>query len=254
LNWSQIASALPDGELRDAMWEALHRSAGGPPPQLRSFRQHRIQAMRSLMQDGRPWPPPAGLGGSVVGLVRALDRDAGRHRYALGSFPPGELVGELGAACAEPGEGRVPLWTEPGGVSTDGYGPRWSPASRRGRARWALAPLGWPGGLGAVERLGAVLGRLRRLPSLAARRAEPIPRDGDPDAYLHPHPGPNKTVLWSGVHPITGDQLLASSWDEPNALGYEQITPLGYLEAIAPVTRRLGTARPRVPWASRFGQ
>ncbi len=61
-------------------------------------------------------------------------------------------------------------------------------------------------------------------------------------------------VLWSAIHPVSGDQLLSLDQQEAEELGYGRSTPLGAVAASAPVTGRLGTGRPHIPWASRFGQ
>src|SRR5438270_7061836 len=77
---------------------------------LRSLRDHSLAGTLSLMLDGRPYPSP-GEDDGAIGLVRALDLRAGRHGYAAGRVPPGQLAGELGALHAEPVADSVPLWS-----------------------------------------------------------------------------------------------------------------------------------------------
>jgi hypothetical protein len=72
--------------------------------------------------------------------------------------------------------------------------------------------------------------------------------------HLHTEEGDGRIPLWAGTHPVTGDQLLTGNRWEAVDLGYGEPTLLGFLEPSAPVTGSLGTARPRLPWASRFGQ
>ncbi|MDX6692311.1 MAG: hypothetical protein QOG15_3768 [Solirubrobacteraceae bacterium] len=52
---------------------------------------------------------------------------------------------------------------------------------------------------------------------------------------------------------VNGDQLLTSDPREASDLGYHDVTLLGHLVGEAPVTGALGTIRPRIEWASRFG-
>ena len=80
------------------------------------------------------------------------------------------------------------------------------------------------------------------------------PPSGAPVGYLHRDAGGGRVPLLSAIHPITGDQLLTTNRWEATDLGYGEPTLLGHLEPSAPVTGRLGTGRPRLPWASRFGQ
>ncbi len=77
---------------------------------------------------------------------------------------------------------------------------------------------------------------------------------GPPLGYLHRRAGPGRVPLFDAIHPITGDQLLSTHRWEAVDLGYGEPALIGYIGAEAPVTGALGTSRPWLPWASRFGQ
>jgi hypothetical protein len=47
---------------------------------------------------------------------------------------------------------------------------------------------------------------------------------------VYDSPGPGRCPLWSGVHPGSGEQLLALDRSELTDAGYEDPTLLGYLE------------------------
>ena len=49
------------------------------------------------------------------------------------------------------------------------------------------------------------------------------------------------------------DQFLTHHPIEATDLGYRDVAALGYIEAAAPFTGRLGGRRGAIPWASRFG-
>ena len=72
--------------------------------------------------------------------------------------------------------------------------------------------------------------------------------------YLYTAAGDERLPLLSAIHPVTHDQLLTTNRWEAIDLGYGEPELLGYLEADAPVTGRLGVRRPHTPWAARFGQ
>lgn len=190
---------------------------------------------------------------SSIGLVRMLDRRRWRHMYAVGQVPPGELVGELGSLHREPGTGRIPVWLTDGQVLTPDS--RSAPPSTDliTRLRWVVAPLRWrpsPAGLG--RRLATVAQRSvrawRRAPAAASEPALA------PAGYLETDAWPGALALYDARHPVTGDQLLTSHPWEAVDLGYGHPALLGYLVPFAPMTGSVGTHRPLLPWASRFGQ
>jgi hypothetical protein len=260
-DWAEATRALdPErhGELREAILERLRQpptpSDAPLPESTPGFRRRNAAVQIALLREGRPWPPPAGEP-TAVGLVRAVDARHRRHVYGAGSIPAGELVGELGSMPARGGDGLVPLRMTPEGyvVAGDRPPPAGPRAPRAARLRWALAPLAWrgdPSGPGARVRAA-----LLRSATLAAGRAPAASAPaGGPLGHLHPDDAPGRLALHSAIHPHTGDQLLTTDRWEAVDLGYGEPVLLGYLDADAPVTGRLGTARPHLPLASRFGR
>jgi glycosyltransferase involved in cell wall biosynthesis/GT2 family glycosyltransferase len=201
-------------------------------------------------------PPHADVALGLVGLVRAIDLRARRHRYAVGRLPDGRLVGELGALLREPLGDCEPLWIgSDGWVSTAGRPSRNGRPAFRKALRWTGAPLTWSGFSSPGPKLRASARRsyesLRALSSLSASGAPP---SGDPAGYLLRSPGRRSVPLYAGVHPVTGDQLLCTSEAEARNCGYQHVDLLGHLVAGAPVTGRLGVdGGVGIPWASRFG-
>jgi D-inositol-3-phosphate glycosyltransferase len=191
-----------------------------------------------------------------LGLLRALDHDSRRHRYAVGRFPPGELVGELGSCHSRPAPGSVPLWLIEEGryLVTDEYRPVLRRPGLRKAARWVMAPATWSGLEPVPARIRSVLARAaearRRI------REQPLPvlgPVGRPSGYLDPVGDEDSVPLYAGVHPITDDQLLSPDQWELVHLGYVDIALLGFLTPVAPVTGRISSKRPPLPWASRYG-
>jgi colanic acid/amylovoran biosynthesis protein len=250
-----------DPELRKTILDILASPMWTyPGPPMRSdtpgFRHRDGARVVSIVRDGLPWPPAApNAAPPGLGLVRAIDRAAGRHVYGVGRVPPGELVGELGALPRDQTEGLEPLYVTSSGhfvtertVSAPASSARELPSA----ARWVAAPLGWRGsGIAARTRVraaaerGARVLRRRRTPSGA-----PLARV----ASIHVHPTPVRLPLFSAVHPVTGDQLLTTDRLEAADLGYGDAELLGYLDPSAPVTGRLGTERRDVPWGSHLGR
>ena len=184
-------------------------------------------------------------------MVQKLDVVLGQHLLV-----PGQFVGELGAAADAPPPDPVAVW-----LSADGrrLETERAPAPARPRAarlaRWTLAPLTWrDSGLAMSGRARAAAWRARRL--LGGRRAVGpwAAPTRDAPAYLHRDSREDRLALYASVHPVTGDQLLSTSEWEGSDMGYVETVRLGYVDAVAPVTGRLGTGRPRLPWASRLGQ
>jgi hypothetical protein len=83
---------------------------------------------------------------------------------------------------------------------------------------------------------------------LPARRIRYGERPERASGSLHAEPGPSRVPLWSAVHPIRADQLLADSREEIEAAGYAEPVLLGYLAARAPLTGRLGSWDVPIPW------
>src|SRR5205823_3577510 len=106
---------------------------------------------------------------------------------------------------------------------------------------------------GLRERARGAAERLRTLVRSSGADGSSGPA-GAPVGHLHRHAADGRLPLMSAIHPVTGDQLLTTNRWEAVDLGYGDPELLGYLEAEAPVTGRLGIERPHTPWAARFGQ
>lgn len=196
-------------------------------------------------------PTSAGL----VGLVRAVRNDRRGHVYGLGELPPEAApVGELGALLAEPADDTVAVWqTDDGRLVTDEVDAVGSRPPRSARRAWALAPLGFdelPSGM-RYRMLG---GRLRRLARRSwSKRLKPGIRGETPVGYLYRESDLGRRALYSSLHPITGDQLLSTSSQLADELGYEHNARLGYLVMTAPVTGSLRMAPATMAWTNTFG-
>jgi hypothetical protein len=244
------AADARDEDLATAVQQALHREAersrlatwGEFPASFTARHSNRVLTLvregpvSEEELEGRSFPV------ARIGLVRALDRRSRRHVYSAGGWPEGEIVAELGALLPRE-TGEVPLWIgADGSVGTDRYLPPAPPLGPRTRARHLLAPLRRRD---CEESLGR---RLRD--AVRPRRPQPEPGEvGLPVGSLHDQAGAGRVALWSGVHPVIGDQLLASSREEIEAAGYAGATLLGYLTARAPLTGRLGPWGVAIPWA-----
>jgi hypothetical protein len=268
--WAEVCRVLPaDGEVGEIRNRVLLRLADRGvwvDPSDRKpeypFRYHHALTYIGLARDGRPSPPLAGADGTrpplpgwagSLGLVRTLDPVGARHLYGVGSVPAGRLVGELGSMLDQPGPGRIAAWLiEQGFLVTETYRPDVRRTPPRLLARWTLAPLSWRGFETPASRARIALWRMRRL--AAHRTVRVSPAGSDPIGYLYVDAGEKRKPLYSAIHPVTGDQLLSSSEHEAADMGYTGVALLGFLDAVAPVTGRLGTDRPLLPWASRLGQ
>ncbi len=198
--------------------------------------------------------PSSQRGDGLLGLAMSIDLVARRHRYAVGSLPVGESVGELGALAESGIQGSIPLWIVNDCVVTDRHvAPTvWSGATTA--ARWTLEPAAWRGlasrgvqAKAAVRRLSiaAVQARRRRFPA-----AQP---EGPPAGWLFEAARPGLTPLYTAYHPVTGDQLLSRSSQDSAHLGYVAPALLGYLRLEAPLTGNLDQRQLPIPWARRFG-
>jgi hypothetical protein len=266
-DWADVFEALDPARhaaLRQAVGAALLYPAPTYPGKLvrdtgPAFRYRHSARTLALLRDGRPWPPAQGSSREdwppdLLGLVRALDPRHHRHLYGAGSAPAGELVGELGCLTTARELDSIPLWMTPEGyLLTDQPQPAPRTAAPAAALRWVLAPLTWVRGPGSLrQRLLASLVRGAGL--VAGSRGEMSPPSGRPLGYLHRDGGPDRVALFHAIHPVTGDQLLSTYYWEAVDLGYGEPVLLGHLELDAPVTGDLGTGRPWLPWASRFGQ
>jgi glycosyltransferase involved in cell wall biosynthesis len=190
----------------------------------------------------------------MVGLVKALDRRAGRHRYEIGSAPAGELVGELGALAESERQGSIAAWIVGGFLVTERHRPRRQKPQPASALRWIAEPLT---GRGTVSRgtwtraiaersFASVAQFTHRPPGLHAPA-------GEPDGWLFDSFRPGRVPLYAGYHPVTGDQLLTRSDIEVLKMGYAQPELIGFLRPTAPVTGSGDQLRRQIPWARRFG-
>jgi hypothetical protein len=198
------------------------------------------------------WPPPSDAPGNLIGLLATVDEQARRHVYGAGLVPPGRYLGELGALLAEPPEGdAVALRLDAGQPVLESL----NGSARGAAARWALAPLRWPDLAGPIPRMRSAARRaqhaLRALRTANGKAGQPA---GEPAGWLHSSPAPGRIPLFAARHPAVDDVLLTTEEHEAEALGYGERRLLGYLEASAPASGRIGVHRPPLAWTHRWGQ
>lgn len=186
-------------------------------------------------------------------LAKSLDLPARRHRYAVGAFPAGDPVAELGALSESELGGSIPLWIVDGTVRTDRHSPPSDSVPTRDARRWALEPLSW----GELASRGARLKVAARRGAEALRPRRPRgtepPPASPPAGWLFDAPGPGRIRLYASYHPVTRDQLLTRDPDTAAALGYERTEALGYARGVAVLGEDLGERQLAIPWARRFG-
>jgi hypothetical protein len=277
LGFTKAHAALPPtpehAPLRDALAEMLRRSSRAAWDEGdQSIYAHQERLLRAIWS-GRPyaaqaagptrppadfgapdpsWPPPNDAPDNVIGLLATVDEEARRHLYGAGVVPPGRYLGELGALLAEPPEAdAVPLTIVNGQPVLDSLN-----GSRPGAAaRWALAPLRWPDLAGPIPRMRSAARRSHdALRALRGPNGKPSHPAAEPAGWLHASPGPGRIPLFAARHPAVDDVLLTTEAHEPAALGYGERRLLGYLEASAPASGRVGVHRPPLVWTHRWGQ
>lgn len=205
------------------------------------------------------WHSPPDPAPALAGVVRLLDRPHRRHRYSAGTIPAyagAERVSELGALVREPADGLISVWITPEGqLATDRYEPGSSELDMRVCLRWVLAPVRWRELVSLQVCAREIVIRTSDALRAVRRSARPmLSRPPAPAGYLHPRAADERLPLYSSLHPVNGDQLLSTRESEAGTLGYCAPMLLGFLEAAAPVSGRLGGSSPTIPWASRFGQ
>jgi hypothetical protein len=276
-----------DGELAVALGETVDLDAPqligfleeAPLPlfEMVSLARHRVTGQRVLIAGGddplgahvdviRPLghvepspihprqPPHLDIGYGLVGLIRSIDHGHRRHRYGAGGRPAGELAGELGALYSAPIGACEPVWIDAQGqVRTAGLPTLEHRPALAAATRWAYDPLTWRNFSSPGPKLRATARRAIHLPRLYSARPVTAADRGEPAGYLAIAPGPRTVPLFAAVHPVTGDQLLATRRSEFHGIGYREPRLLGYLVASAPVTGTLGITHAGVPWAARFG-
>lgn len=199
--------------------------------------------------------PPGQPGLGLVGLVKTVDLQHRRHRYALGSVPTGQLAGELGALAESGLQGSIAAWIVDGQLVTEHH----TPPPRRPRplraTRWALEPAAsWRGIATKRERTRAMLRRSALGAANLVGRSSEIPTpSGDPAAWLFAEFRPTLSPLFAAYHPVTGDQLLSRSPGDAGELGYDPPTLLGFIRLTGPVTGHTAQSHLPLPWGRRLG-
>jgi hypothetical protein len=202
------------------------------------------------------WPPPREVPCGLLGLVRAVDGDERRHRYAAGELPPGERSGELGALLSDRPEDGVPLVLDGDGrPALNGE----HPGSALATARWIGEPLVWRTGGTPVARVRSAARRANDAraafrPNGRVPRGAADSRGAAPVGWLHRGGGDGRLALLAARHPVLDDVLLTTDPDEARRLGYVEPETLGYLEPHAPITGVAGPAAVTIPWARHWGQ
>lgn len=190
----------------------------------------------------------------LVGLVKALDYSARRHRYGIGTLPAGDPAAELGGLAESALQGSIPAGIVDGYLVTDRHRPPAVRPSFRDAARWVAAPVAWRGLATGRARAKVVARRFR---IAAARLLRPVQRGsmpmGQPAGWLFDRARPGLEALFAAYHPVTGDQLLVRHAESAAQLGYRDPELLGYLRQEATLLEGLGEQPLPIPWARRFG-
>jgi hypothetical protein len=256
LSWSASPSSYYRNETNVAV--ALLRKGRPFPYGIEAATPQPVPAW-SVGQLEPDWGPPLENSSVRVGLLRLLDRQDRRHRYAIGIVPPlagVERVGELGALLRERGEDGIAVWlTADGRLCTERYEPSPPELDARVLTRWTLAPIRWTDVAPLADRVREVVRRgVDAAGALRGANTGPGEPKGARAGYLLASEGNGHVPLFSSIHPVSGDQLLSTDQGESTKLGYNAPMLLGFLMAEAPASGALGLSRPLVPWASRFGR
>ena len=190
-----------------------------------------------------------------MGLTRAVDLEARRHRYAAGRLAEGTFAGELGALAEVAQPPAIPVWIDDGWLVTGEHVPAVERPSAKAVGKWTLAPGSWRNFSEAAAKgagCRAADGGSGTRPDAAAGRLRTVTR-GRRSAGSCTAGGPGTCPLYAAYHPVTGDQLLTNAPIEATDMGYAQPELLGHVRAVAPVTGSFGSQVTAVPWASRFG-
>ncbi len=203
----------------------------------------------------RPRETPAtGRPVGVVGVVRAVDVGARRHRYGIGKIPAGTVVAELGAIAESGLQGSIPAWIIDGYMVTSRYRPPMRKPAGRAATRWIGEPIAW-GDIGPLPDRLKVMAR-RGVQSVESRRnldgTSPGPQ-GEPLGWLFDSARSDLVPLFASHHPVTGDQLLTRSIEDAVQMGYLDSQLLGFMAPHAPLTDDSDYHGTAVPWARRSG-
>ena len=180
--------------------------------------------------------PHADSTDGLVGLTRALDTGARRHRAAIGELAPGDPIGELGGLIADGSPPSVPAWIVDGTLVTDRHHPPSRRVTPTAAGRWVLAPLAWRGFSSRAPKLRAMARRGLASPrALGRHRPSPVTEpDGPPQGWLLADGVAGTWPLYAAYHPVTGDQLLSTNRFEPIAMGYGEPELLGHIWPAGP--------------------
>ncbi|MET0557136.1 MAG: glycosyltransferase [Solirubrobacterales bacterium] len=200
------------------------------------------------------YEPQAPLPLGLVGLAKSVDQEARRHRYAVGSLPDGELVGELGALAESELQGSIGAWIVDGRLVTDRHAPPAGKSTAARATRWVLEPAAWQGLASSQARAKTALRRSSIAATKLVKAPPPPPQPaGRPAGWLFEADLPGLSPLYAAYHPVTGDQLLTRSPQDGPQMGYEGTVLLGFVRLAAPLTGDLDQRAFPVPWARRFG-
>jgi glycosyltransferase involved in cell wall biosynthesis len=190
----------------------------------------------------------------MVGLAKALDYDGRRHRYAIGTVPEGEFLGEVGGLGESELQGTIPAWIVDGYLVTERHQPPAAKPSYVAAARWAGEPAAWGGLAPSGTRAKAIAKRsgiaaLKRLGGVE----RPVKPTGPPAGWMFELSRPGLEPVFAAYHPVTGDQLLTRTAISAAHLGYGEPELLGFVCPQAPLTGELDERPHPIPWARRFG-
>jgi glycosyltransferase involved in cell wall biosynthesis len=198
--------------------------------------------------------PPAQRPLGLLGLVKAVDYAARRHRYAIGAVPAGEPIAELGSLAESPLQGSIPAGIVDGYLVTDRHRPPTMKPGYRDALPWAVEPVAWHGLAPWRSRVKALASRSRTAAAALRHRTDrSVGAAVEPAGWLFKRARPGLVTLFAAYHPITGDQLLVRDAASATNLGYSDPELLGYLRSEAPLTGRLDEQPVPIPWARRFG-
>jgi hypothetical protein len=190
---------------------------------------------RDILHTG-PW--------AVVSLSRQVDYATWRHTYR--AQPPGEAVEgvELGGLRRYPGPGLVALRLRSDGrLASELVDPGRASRDPRKICRWLGEPLAADSQ--ASTRMRGVASRLRHfVRHYRARRL--ADEEGVTLGYLPRQVMPGCSVLYSTIHPVTGDQLATRVPQEAIDAGYVMD---GILGAIFDPPGDAAAPSEKMPWA-----
>ncbi|HET7052941.1 MAG TPA: glycosyltransferase [Solirubrobacterales bacterium] len=181
---------------------------------------------------------------AVISLRRQVDYATWRHSYRVGA--PGEVgdAVELGSLCRYFGPGTVGLRLRPDGrLVSELVTPGRASRDPRKIGRWLAEP--FAADTQMIARTRGAASRLRHLArhSRSRRMAE---EEGEILGYLPRALMPGCSILYSTIHPVTGDQLVTRSPEEALAAGYVMD---GILGAIFDPPDGASTSPEEMPWA-----